>query len=485
MAESKHAESGTAGADPALAAILGRIDAGLPAARGRLFEFLRIPSISADPAYRAECRRAAEFARALLEEMGFAAALAETAGQPAVIAHHPGPGPGPAAPRVLFYGHYDVQPADPVALWSGPPFEPRLVEGPRGPRIVARGAVDDKGQVMGFLEACRATLAQGEGLPVALTVLLEGEEECGSPSLEALLAERREELAADFALISDTNLWRADIPALTTRLRGLVYLQIDLDGPSRDLHSGLFGGAVVNPLQALTRILGALHDAAGRVAIPGFYDGVREISAEEAAIWRGLPFSESAFLAEIGLAAPAPGEAGRSTLERLWARPTAEINGIWGGYTGAGAKTVIPASAHAKLSFRLVPDQDPEAVIAGLEAFVAARLPPGARVHWQRFGASPGIAVATDRPWLAAARRVLAEEFGREAVLIGSGGSIPVVEALRRHLGLETLLMGFGLDDDRIHSPDEKFEQACFHHAMRAHARLLHALGQGPAGGQR
>lgn len=466
------------GPGDALAAVLAAIDGGLAASRERLFAFLRIPSISADPAYAEECRRAAGFARAALAEMGFSAALAETAGHPAVIAHHPGPGPG--APRVLFYGHYDVQPPDPLDLWESPPFAPVLVEGPHGPRIVARGAVDDKGQVIGFLEACRAMIAVTGGLPVALTVLLEGEEECGSPSLDALLVARRAELAADFALISDTNMWRIDIPAVTTRLRGLVYLQIDLEGPARDLHSGLFGGAVLNPLNALTRILGQLHDEAGRVAIPGFYQGVREISPEEAAMWRDLPFAEDEFLAGIGLDG-APGEAGRSVLERLWARPTADINGLWGGYAGAGAKTVIPARAHAKLSFRLVPDQEPEAVIAALEAFVAARLPPGARVSWQRFGASPGVAIASDSAPVRAARAALAEEFARPAVLIGSGGSIPVVEALRRHLGLETLLMGFGLDDDRIHSPNEKFEQACFRHAMRAHARLLHALAPGGA----
>jgi acetylornithine deacetylase/succinyl-diaminopimelate desuccinylase-like protein len=266
-------------------------------------------------------------------------------------------------------------------------------------------------------------------------------------------------------------MWDIDTPAITTRLRGLVYTQITLKGASRDLHSGLFGGSALNPINALTRILGDLHDEAGRVRIPGFYDGVKEVSPAQAAQWAALGFDEGAFLGGIGLTAPA-GERGRPALERLWARPTADINGIWGGYTGPGSKTVIAAEDSAKLSFRLVPDQDPARVMKGLREFLDARTPPGARIELTG-GGSPAIEIATDSPWVAAAEQALADEFGRQPVLIGSGGSIPVVQSLRRVLGIDSLLMGFGLDDDQVHSPNEKFELRCFHHGIRSHARLL------------
>lgn len=453
--------------------ILAHIDADLDAARGRLFDLLRIPSISAQPAHAGDCRAAAEWLRGELAGIGFQAAVKETAGHPAVVAHHPGPGGG--APHVLFYGHYDVQPADPLELWTSAPFEPVLIDGPHGPRIRARGAVDDKGQTMMWIEALRAWHAIAGGPPVAVTVLIEGEEEVGSPSLDAFLAANKAELKADVAVISDTGMWDIDTPAITTRLRGLIYAQIDVKAASRDLHSGLFGGSALNPINLLTHILGELRTADGRVTMPGFYDGVAELPEALAAQWAGLGFEEAEFLGGVGLSVPA-GEHGRAPLERLWARPTCDINGVWGGYMGHGSKTVIPAEAHAKLSFRLVPGQDPAHIAQGLRDFVAAHLPTDAHADVTIFGESPGIEVALDSPAITAAREILRTEFGREAVLSGSGGSIPVVESMRRLLGLDSLLMGFGLDDDQVHSPDEKFELRCFHRGMRSHARLLERL---------
>ncbi len=455
-----------------LPAILDHIDAGLESSLGRLFALLRIPSVSAQPVHAPDCAAAADWLVAELSAMGFAAAAHATAGRPIVLARHPGTAAGP---RLLYYGHYDVQPAEPLDLWRSPPFAPVMAEGPHGPRIAARGAVDDKGQVMTWLEALRAWHAVAGGPPVPVTVLIEGEEEVGSVNLEAFLLAHRDALAADVAIISDTGMWDIDTPALTTRLRGMVYAELTLHAASRDLHSGLFGGSALNPINALAAILGGLHDAAGRVRLPDFYDGVAEPSPEQSAAWDALRFDEAALLAGIGLPAPA-GERGRPALERLWARPTADINGIWGGYAGPGSKTVIAAEASAKVSFRLVPGQDPAAVFDGFKRFVTDRLPPGARATFQQFASAPGIEIAADTPWVRAAQTALAEEFGRPAVLIGSGGSIPVVESMQRLLGVPALLMGFGLDDDQVHSPNEKFELRCFHHGLRSHARLLAEL---------
>jgi acetylornithine deacetylase/succinyl-diaminopimelate desuccinylase-like protein len=456
--------------------ILAHIDTQLDASVAKLFELLRIPSISAQPAHAGDCRRAAEWARDTLAEMGFAARLSETAGLPGVIATHHAA--GPEAPHVLFYGHYDVQPADPLALWDSDPFDPQLVDGPRGKRIVGRGAVDDKGQVVSFFEACRAHLAVNGRLPVRLTILLEGEEECGSPSLAELLTKERDTLAADFVLVADTNMWNFETPAITTSLRGLAAIELTIHAASRDLHSGLFGGLALNPINELTRVLGALRDDHGNINIPGFYDGVEPASPSLVASWKELGFDPDAFLGDVGLKYPA-GEYGQSALAQLWARPTCEINGIYGGYQGEGTKTVIPASATAKLTFRLVPGQDGAQILKNFEIFVAERLHPDARPVFNNFGAAPGFAISLDAPFMRAAQAALSAEFGKPAALVGSGGSIPVVEAFKTHLGLDTLLAGFGLDDDRIHSPNEKFELACFHRGTRSHARLLGAFAAG------
>ncbi len=451
--------------------VLRHADARLDQSRAALFELLSIPSISAQEGHRADCLRAAEWVKGRLAVLGFRVELRPTPGHPIVVGHFDGP-PDYRGPRILFYGHYDVQPPDPLDLWHSPPFEPRLVDGPRGPRFVARGAVDDKGQVAMFLEALRAWHETGGGIPAKMTVVIEGEEEVGSKNLEPFLRANKDELTSDIALISDTNMWDVETPALTTSLRGLTYIQLTVKASSRDLHSGLYGGSALNSINALTKILGDLHDENGRIQLPGFYDKVLPISNAQRAQWDSLGFSEAAFLGDIGLSTPA-GERGYSALERLWARPTADINGIWGGYTGQGAKTVIAAEASAKITFRMVSGQDPDEVMSQFKAFVEARLPPGATAEYEGGHGSPGVQVNADSPWVRAAQAALGEEYGKPAVLMGSGGSIPVVVSLKNVLGIDTLLMGFGLDDDQIHSPNEKFEQTCFHHGIRSHIRLL------------
>ena len=461
--------------DTMLTQVLDHLDTSMPGAETRLAELLRIPSVSAQPAHAEDCRRAAAWLGARLEEIGFSVSIDETPGHPVVRATHPGVDAS-GAPRVLFYGHYDVQPAEPLGPWVSAPFEPVFVEGPHGRRVVARGAVDDKGQVMTWLEALRSWHTVAGGPPVPVTVLIEGEEETGSVNLEPYLASQAQALAADVAVISDTGMLGIDRPAITTRLRGLAYLQVTLRGPSHDLHSGMYGGAALNPINALVALLGRLHGPDGRVAVPGFYDGLVEPPPSVLRDWAALSFSERDFLGGIGLSTPV-GEAGRSVLERLWARPTADINGIWGGYQGAGAKTVIAREAHAKVSFRLVPGQSPQAVVAAFKDWLRGMAPADAVLEFEEFGVAPGMAVDANR-FIDAAKRALADEFGREAVLIGSGGSIPVVESLRRMLGIDSVLMGFGLEDDQMHGPNEKFEMQCLRAGARAHARLLGVLGE-------
>ena len=454
--------------------VLAHVDAQLDRSREALFDLLRIPSISAQEAHRGDCAHAASVVHDRLVALGFRSEIKPTPGHPVVLGHLDGP-PGYKGPHILFYGHYDVQPPDPLELWTTPPFEPRYTDGPRGKRYVARGAVDDKGQLTMFLEALRAWKETGGGIPAKITVLIEGEEEVGSKNLEPFLIAHKAELASDIALISDTNMWDVDTPALTTSLRGLVYVQLTVKAASRDLHSGLYGGSALNPINALTRVVGDLQDADGRVRLPGFYDGIKPISNAQRAQWDQLGFSEKAFLGDIGLSVPG-GERGYSALERLWARPTADINGIWGGYTGQGAKTVIASEAHAKITFRLVPGQDPDAVMGQFRRFVDERLPEGVTASYEGGHGSPGVDVNADSPWVRAALAALTEEYGKQAILMGSGGSIPVVVSLKKVLGIDTLLMGFGLDDDQIHSPNEKFEERCFHHGIRSHARLLGKL---------
>jgi acetylornithine deacetylase/succinyl-diaminopimelate desuccinylase-like protein len=451
------------------------IDRNFPGAIERLKAFLRIPSVGTDPAYAEDTRRCAAWLAAQLREIGLDAQVRPTGGMPMVVGNWDGA--GPKAPTILYYGHYDVQPADPFELWDSPPFDPVVVEGPRGPRIVARGAVDDKGQVMTWVEALRAWMAVEGRLPVNVKVLVEGEEEAASTSFVPFLEANREELRADACVVSDTGMLAVDRPAITYMLRGLVYAEIRLTGPSRDLHSGMYGGAVPNPLNVLVSILAELHDRDGRVTLPGFYDRVLEVTPEELRAWAEAGFDEAGFLAEVGLTGSV-GEAGRSLLERIWARPTCDVNGLWGGYAGEGSKTVIPAKAGAKLSCRLVPDQDPDEVMAALERFVRERLSADMKLEFLDHGRGRPVRVATDSPWLRAARRGIEDAFGRPPVLIGCGGSIPISAPLREILGLDVLFVGFGLDDDRVHSPNEKFELACYRQGIRTHAAMLRRFAE-------
>lgn len=448
-----------------------RIDAGLEESIERWSALLRIPSVSTDPAYGEDMGRAAQWLVEALQEIGFSAEIRPTAGHPVVVAHHPGPGPD--APHLLYYGHYDVQPPDPVDLWESGPFEPTLVDGPHGRRMVARGAVDDKGQLMMWLEALRAWQAEHGSLPVRATVLIEGEEEVGSKNLQPFLEQYRDELAADVCVVSDTGMWDIDTPAITYMLRGLLYTEVTCHGPGRDLHSGFYGGAVANPLNALAGILGELHDDRGRIQIPGFYDDVVEPSESELAQWRGLDFDEAGFLRQAGVSERGGGEVDRTLIERTWSRPTADVNGIVGGYTGAGAKTVIPTHGSAKVSFRLIPEQDPERIRRAFEVFLDTHTPAGCRCELTVHSAAPAIRIPADSPWLQAAEGALTSVYGRGAVRIGCGGSIPIAAWARDILGIDTLLMGFSLEDDGMHSPNEKFEVTCFERGMKSHAALL------------
>jgi acetylornithine deacetylase/succinyl-diaminopimelate desuccinylase-like protein len=341
--------------------------------------------------------------------------------------------------------------------------------------IVGRGSADDKGQLMTFVEAVRAFVETEGKPPLRVTILLEGEEETGSPSLAPFLEANKNELKADVALVCDTDMWNDTTPAITTMLRGLMLEEVLIKAADRDLHSGLFGGAAINPIRVLGRIIASIHDNDGRIAIPGFYDGASELDPEIKAQWQALDFSERNFLGEIGLSQPA-GEKGRHVLEQLWSRPTCDVNGIIGGYTGTGSKTVIPAQASAKFSFRLVGKQNPEAIRDAFRDFVRKQLPSDCKAEFLPHGASPALQLPLDSPYLKKARDSLAVEWGVPPVLKGSGGSIPIVGNFKRDLGMDSLLIGFGVDDDRIHSPNEKYNLSSFHKGARSWARILDAL---------
>ncbi|MCB6177183.1 M20/M25/M40 family metallo-hydrolase [Rhodobacter sp. Har01] len=451
-----------------LDAVLARIDETLPQALDRLMDLLRIPSISTDPAYKADCARAADWLVADLRGLGFDARAAATPGHPMVIGH------GGTGPRhILFYGHYDVQPVDPLSLWSRDPFDPALEDTPKGPVIRARGASDDKGQLMTFLEACRAWRHVHGSLPGKLTIFLEGEEESGSPSLIPFLRDNAPELSADLALICDTGLFDGAVPAITTMLRGLAKAEFTLHAASRDLHSGMYGGLARNPLHVLAKILSGLHDATGRVQVPGFYDDVAELPDALRAQWQALAFDHAGYLGDVGLSQPA-GEQDRTPLEMIWSRPTAEVNGLWGGYTGAGFKTVLPAEAHAKVSFRLVSNQDPAKVLTAFRAWAEAQLPPDCSITWHdAIEGAPASVMAISDPAFEAARQALTEEWRRPAAFVGAGGSIPVAGYFKSILGMDAMLIGFGRDDDQIHSPNEKYDLESFHKGIRSWARIL------------
>jgi len=457
-----------------ISSVLDNADKALPQSLDRLFNLVRIKSISTDPAFKAECRKAAEWLVKELGELGFEASVRDTPGHPMVVAHHAGATPN--APHALFYGHYDVQPVDPLNLWENDPFEPAIKELEGGRKVITgRGTSDDKGQLLTFLEACRAYKQVHGTLPIRLTILFEGEEESGSPSLKPFLAANAEELKADYALVCDTSMWDQETPAIAAALRGLVGEEITISAADRDLHSGLFGGAAANPIHILVDILAGLHDGTGRITLPGFYDGVEETPANIKASWETLGRTAENFLGQVGLSVPS-GEKGRSVLELTWARPTAEVNGITGGYTGEGFKTVIAAKASAKVSFRLVGDQNPAKIRESFRAYVRSKIPADCTVDFHEHGGSPAIQLSYDSPVLTKAKNALSEEWPKPAVVIGMGGSIPIVGDFQKMLGMDSLLVGYGLTDDRIHSPNEKYDLKSFHKGIRSWIRILDAL---------
>jgi len=430
-----------------------------------LFDLLRIPSVSAQPAHNADTRAAAEWVKRSLEQAGLAATIHETPGHPVVVGEWRGA--GSHAPTVLVYGHYDVQPAEPLDLWTSPPFEPQVREG----RIYARGSVDDKGQLFLHIKALEAHLQTRSVLPCNVVVIAEGEEEVGSENLEAFVERERKLLAADAVVISDSSMFAEGMPSILSSLRGLSYFQIDVQGPSSDLHSGMYGGAVVNPATALARIIASMHDENGHVAIEGFYDDVSPFPDKVIAGMRELPHTDAQFAREIGVTSLG-GEKGFTTLEKLWTRPTCEVNGMLSGYTGDGAKTVLPAKAMAKVSCRLVPNQDPAKIARLFEAHVKKFTPDGVTVKVSY--------VHGGRPWRAdlsgpifdAARRALHAAFGRDPVIVGEGGSIPVVGDFQRILDAPVLLVGFGLPGENAHAPDEWMSVENFRVGTKAMAAL-------------
>ena len=454
-----------------LDAVLARIDADLPEALDRLMDLLRIPSISTDPAYKSDCARAADWLVEDLKSLGFDAASRPTPGHPMVVAHG-----GTGGRHLLFYGHYDVQPVDPLDLWARDPFDPAIEDTAKGKVIRARGSSDDKGQLMTFLEACRAWKAVHGTLPCKLTIFLEGEEESGSPSLIPFMRENAAELSADLALICDTGLFEDAVPAITTMLRGLTKSEFTIRAASRDLHSGMYGGLARNPIHVMTRLLSGLHDDQGRVQVPGFYDDVAELPDTLRQQWQALAFDHAKYLGDVGLSLPA-GEVDRTPLEMIWSRPTAEVNGIWGGYTGAGFKTVLPSEAHAKVSFRLVSKQDPVKIVTAFRTWAEAQMPADCEIIWNDgIEGSPASVMEIGDPAFESARQALTEEWGRAAAFVGSGGSIPIAGYFKSVLGMDAMLIGFGRDDDQIHSPNEKYDLDCFHKGIRSWARVLEKL---------
>lgn len=436
-----------------------------------LADALRIPSVSADPAHAPDVRRCADWLAGHLRAAGFKAAeVRETAGHPLVYAEDLSAGPD--APTVLVYGHYDVQPPDPLDLWTSPPFEPVVRDG----KLYARGSADDKGQVFMHVKAAESFFKTGTPLPVNLKLLIEGEEEVGSSNLAPYVEAHADELACDVIVISDTAMFAPGVPSVTVGLRGLAYVQVTLTGPDRDLHSGVYGGGVENPANALCRLIAKLHDDEHRVTIPGFYDAVRPLTDAERRAWADLPFDEGGWLGEIGLRAGKT-EAGYTIFEGTTARPTLDVNGIGGGYQGAGSKTVLPSKAFAKISCRLVPDQDPHAVAAMLRAWFEQHTPATMTLAFEELHGGQPVLMDTEGPAIRAAASALEATYGRAPYFTREGGSIPVVADLKRLLGVDCVLLGFGLTGDSIHSPDEHFGLDRYHEGIASVIRFLQHYG--------
>lgn len=460
--------------DDALERALAQADANLEASLARFFDLLRIRSISTDPAYTADCRAAADWLVAELDGLGFEASVRATKGQPMVVAHQR----SEKGPHALFYGHYDVQPVDPLEEWKTDPFEPVMVPAPNGDtHIVARGASDDKGQLLTFVEACRAWRETNGALPISVSFLLEGEEESGSRNLGPFLDATQEELRADIVLVCDTDMWDSKTPSIALMLRGMCSFEVEISAASRDLHSGVYGGPARNPLQVLTTLLAGLRDADGRILLDGFYDDVDELPERIRTQWARLPFDSEGFLSDVGLSVPA-GETDRSLQEQTWSRPTFEINGITGGYSGPGFKTVIPARASAKVSFRLVSRQDPARVIDAFRAYVQAKTPADCAAQVTVHSASRPTNVSADNPYLLPTLDALSTEWETEAALGANGGSIPVINEFKSRLGMDALLVGFARVDNRVHSPNEKYDLSSFHKGIRSWVRVLDKLAR-------
>jgi acetylornithine deacetylase/succinyl-diaminopimelate desuccinylase-like protein len=438
-----------------------------------LSDLLRIESVSADSRHAADVRKAADWMVKRFSDLGLDTELVETAGHPLVIAESP---PVPGKPIALVYGHYDVQPPDPLDEWTTPPFEPSIRHG----NIYARGATDDKGQMLTHVKSVEAWIKSGQTLPLQVKFLIEGEEEVGSANLEPFVAENRDRFACDCVVISDCGQFAPGVPAITYGLRGIAYYELKLMGPRQDLHSGTFGGGVTNPAGALAAMLAALKDADGRIQVPGFYDDVIPLTDVERQQFRDLPFDEANFMRQLAVDATW-GETGHTNIERRWARPTCDINGLTSGYQGEGAKTVLPARASAKFSFRLVPNQDPAKISKALKHFLEARVPPGIRMELVDHHGAPGIVVPLDSPYISAAARAIEAGFGRAPVYIREGGSIPIVGTFARELDADVLLLGWGQNDDNTHSPNEKFSLEDYHRAIKASAHLWSELAKLPA----
>lgn len=436
-----------------------------------LKQFLRIPSVSADSALQTHMTSAAEFVRDRLIDAGLQNVnIVPTAGNGIVYGERI---EDESLPTAVVYGHYDVQPPDPLEDWISPAFEPTVRDG----CLYARGATDDKGQLYTHIKSVEAWTKTVGKLPVNVKFVIEGEEEVGSNNLEPYLEGAREQLKCDVAVISDTSQYAPGIPAVTYGLRGIVACEVTLTGPNQDLHSGVFGGSVANPANALARLIGMLHDEAGRIQIPGFYDDIIEPTDDERSAFAELPFDESAYLNELGMSQPF-GEPNFTTLERRWARPTCDVNGMLSGYTGEGPKTIVPAKAMAKITCRLVPGQDPNAIIKSLEQFFRANCRPGLKLNFKSDHGAPGLVFDTKSPFMSAAALAIEQAFGRAPVMIREGGSIPVVTTFRDVLGVDTLLLGWGQNTDNLHSPNEHFRVEDFHRGTRASAWLWKFLAE-------